>query len=108
VNFEPGRALRYIHKLWNGRHVCFFANLNPNLVETTVTLRGRHDFEAWDPHTGAIGAVDCQHASRKGTDFTDVRIKLPQRRSVFLVSANNPATNPARPSTPRAGQTVRP
>lgn len=51
VSFEPGAALRYIHKTRNGQHVYLFANLNPKLAESAVTLRGRHELEAWDPHT---------------------------------------------------------
>lgn len=87
VTFEPGTALRYIHKLWNGRHVYFFANLNPELDGSSVTLRGRHDLEAWDPHTGSIEPVECTHSTRSGTEFTHIRLQLPCLKSVFLVSA---------------------
>jgi len=54
VAFEPGQSLRYIHKCWRGRHIYFFANLNSRLGESIITLRGWHDLEAWDPHTGAV------------------------------------------------------
>lgn len=88
VTFAAGTALRYIHKVANGRHIYFFANLNPRLAESVATLRGRHKLEVWDPHTGSLGAADFQPATRNGIDFTDVRLKLPHRKSVFLVSAD--------------------
>jgi hypothetical protein len=90
VTFAPGTALRYLHKTGHGRHVFFFANLNPRLAESIATLRGRHDLEAWDPHTGAISAAEFQHVTRKGTDFTEVRLQLPHLKSVFLISRPEP------------------
>lgn len=87
VAFEPGQALRYIHKRRNDQHIYFFANLDPKLGECAVTLRGRHDLEAWNPHTGEIAPVDSTHSNRDGTAFTHVRLALPYLKSVFLVSA---------------------
>jgi hypothetical protein len=88
VNFEPGRTLRYIHKRTrDGREVYFFANLDPGLSESVVTLRGRHTLETWDPHTGTVGAVAVQHVTRDGTEFTVVRLALAHLRSVLLLSA---------------------
>ena len=86
VTFEPGRALRYIHKTRNDRHVFFFANLDAALTESVVTLRGHHELEAWDPHTGKTQPVESTHASREGTDFTRIRLALPHLKSVFLVN----------------------
>jgi hypothetical protein len=86
VTFEPGRVLRYIHKTRKGRHVYFFANLNPQLAETVVTLRGRHQLEAWDPHTGKIQPIESAHSRRAGKDFTAIRLALAHLKSVFLVS----------------------
>lgn len=87
VAFESGQALRYIHKRWRGRDVYLFANLNPKLAETTVTLRGRHDLETWDPHTGGIQAIRANYGLRSGIDFTRIQISLPYLKSLFLVSA---------------------
>jgi hypothetical protein len=86
VTFEPGRALRYIHKSQNGQQLYFFANLNPQLAESVVTMRGNHEFEAWDPHTGKIQPVETTHSKRSGTDLTHVRLALPHLKSLFLVS----------------------
>lgn len=87
VTFAPGTALRCIHKTGHGRHVFFFANLNPQLSESVVTLRGHHSLEAWDPHTGSVSPVDVQHLNRNKAAFTEVRLQMPHLRSVFLVSA---------------------
>ncbi len=88
VAFEPGQTLRYIHKCWKGRHIYFFANLNPNLTASTITLRGSPDLEAWDPHTGKIQALEAIYGSRSGTDFTRIQLPLPHLKSLFLVSAS--------------------
>ncbi len=85
VSFEPGRALRYLHKVANGHHLYFLGNLNPTAPETAVTLRGRHDFEIWDPHEGTIARAVGRHFTRDGREFTEVRLALPPRRSAFLV-----------------------
>lgn len=86
VAFEPGRSLRYIHKAGGGRHVYYFANLTPGLEGSTVTLRGHHQLEAWDPYSGHIEPLPASFVRRADTDFTRVRLDLPHRRSVFLVS----------------------
>jgi hypothetical protein len=86
VAFEPGQALRYIHKCWKGRHIYFFANLNSKLTESAVTLRGRHDLEAWDPHTGKIRPIQATYGSGSGTDFTRIQLPLPYLKFLFLVS----------------------
>jgi hypothetical protein len=85
--FEAGKAMRYIHKSRGDRHIFFLANLNPELTSTAVTLRGRHDLEAWDPHTGRTGAIEATHLQRAGMDFTKISLTLPHLRSLFLVTA---------------------
>ena len=110
VNFPPGGALRYLHKQRDGRHVFFLANLDPKLTHTKVSLRGRHDLESWDPHTGTIGPLPSKHVAHEGTEFTEVELTLPYLRSLFLVSAAEaaPAGSPHQgtpapvPATPRA------
>ncbi len=84
VVFAPATALRYIHKVADRRHLYFFANLDPRIAESVVTLRGDHGLEAWDPHTGLILPIESKHSTRKGIDFTEVRLKLAPLRSAFL------------------------
>lgn len=86
VSFASGQALRYIHKVWNGRHVYFFANFDPDLAESVVTLRGRHDLEAWDPHSGQSEPLRVTHSGKSGAELTHVRLALPHLKSLFLVS----------------------
>jgi alpha-L-rhamnosidase len=86
VSFAPGTALRYIHKTANRRHVFYFANLDPRLSGSTVTLRGHHQLEAWDPHTGNIRPIPVNHVMRDGDDITTLRLELPHLKSVFLVT----------------------
>jgi len=93
VTFKPGTSLRYIHKTSKGQHVFFLANLNSRLTESLVTIRGHHDLQAWDPHTGSIRAVDLKHVTRTGTDFTEIRLNLPHLRSVFLITGIAPHTS---------------
>lgn len=92
VSFAPGTSLRYIHKNADGRHVFYFANLNPELSGSTATLRGHHQLEAWDPHTGGIRPLHANHVTRDGNDMTEVRLELPHLKSVFLVTNQAPKT----------------
>ncbi len=86
VLFEPGKALRYIHKTGDGQDAFLFANLASQPIAGTVTIRGAHAFEAWDPHTGATRPVESRRVRRNGASFTDVALSLPPVKSVFLVS----------------------
>ena len=68
VAFEPGQTLRYIHKVWDGRDIYFFANLEESRIAGWVTLRGRRQLELWDPHTGGISeAKQAAFAGRSPT-----------------------------------------
>lgn len=86
VSFPREQTLRYIHKVKHARQIYFFANLDPKLIESSVTLRGRHRLEAWDPHTGQIRPVEVAYSKQAGTTVTQVRLNLPYLRSVFLLS----------------------
>jgi hypothetical protein len=86
VSFPEGVALRYIHKVWKGEHVYFFANLNPQVSGSEVTLRGRHQLEAWDPHTGEIRAIECRYETGARGERTKVGLSLGYLKSVFLIS----------------------
>jgi hypothetical protein len=80
-----GGNLSYLHKAREGRGVWFFANSSDTAVDVPVTLRGRHELEAWDPHTGAIAPAGVSHAVESGQAVTRVRLVLPPVRSVFLL-----------------------
>jgi hypothetical protein len=86
VSFPPGQTLRYIHKTGGGRHTIFLANLDPRLTGSTVTVRGRYRFQAWDPHTGNTRPIESRTVRKEAVEFTEVRLDLPPFRSVFLLS----------------------
>jgi hypothetical protein len=89
VAFQSDPPLRYIHKMRDGRHRYFFANLDPRCDGANVTLRGRHKLHAWDPHTGTVRPVEAAQARQGETDITCVSLKLPHNKSVFLVTAGS-------------------
>jgi hypothetical protein len=84
--FQPGEALRYIHKTWQGRQIYFFANLTGKTANTTVDLRGKHRLEKWDPHTGKMDHIESEQVLQAGTAFTRVHVALAPQKSVFLIS----------------------
>lgn len=87
VAFEPGQTLRYIHKVWDGRDIYLFANLEESRIAGWVTLRGRRQWELWDPHTGGISeakqAVDGEGAGSE----TRVWLELDPLESIFVVGS---------------------
>ncbi len=80
-----GGNLSYIHKVRDGKGIYFFANSSNTAVDTQVGLRGKHQLESWDPHTGAIGPAEFTRVTEDGQDVTRVRLHLPPVRSLFLV-----------------------
>ena len=69
VEFEAGKALRYIHKIHDGRHIYFLANLGKTPISTQVELRGTLQPELWNPHTGEISKPKYLH-EKKGRWLT--------------------------------------
>jgi len=86
VEFEAGRELRYIHKIKDGRHGYFLANLGKKPVSTWVELRGALRPELWNPHTGNISKPEYSHEKRGSTDVTRVKIELLPIRSIFIIA----------------------
>lgn len=51
----PGAdGLRYIHRISDGRHIYYFANINPEKISTALQLRDKSRFKTYNPHTGDI------------------------------------------------------
>jgi hypothetical protein len=86
VEFEAGKSLRYIHKIHDGRHIYFLANLGKTPIGTRVELRGTLRPELWDPHTGDISDAEYSHETRGLSDVTKMKIELPPIRSVFILA----------------------
>lgn len=90
VQFEPGTALRYIHKVHDARHVYFLANLHNTPVTTRTQLKGRLQLELWNPHTGEISQVEHQHGNAGGQDVTTLQLTLAPTASTFIVAEQAP------------------
>jgi hypothetical protein len=86
VKFEPGKELRYLHKVHEGRHVYFFANLGAHAVDTEIQLRGNLTPDWWNPHTGEISASSRSHERMDGVDVTKLRVVLEAGASILAVA----------------------
>ena len=86
VEFEPGKALRYIHKIHDQRHVYFLANLGKAAIDSRVELRGKLRPELWNPHTGDFSLPKHLHQKRAAVDVTQVKISLLPTNSIFIIA----------------------
>ena len=86
MEFEEGKELRYIHKIKDGQHLYFLANLGKTPVSTSVELRGTLQPELWDPHTGEISRPEYSHEKRGTVGVTKLRIELAPTKSIFIVA----------------------
>jgi hypothetical protein len=87
VEFEPGKELRYIHKVVGGKHVFFFANLQKQPINGRVRLRdGKENVEAWNPHTGKISKLPHARAKEGASDVTEFTLELAPIESIFVVA----------------------
>ena len=86
VEFEAGKALRYIHKIKDGRHIYFLANLDKTPITTQVYLRGTLRPELWNPHTGEISQPKYLHEKNNAVDVTTVKMTLLPTTSMFITS----------------------
>jgi len=86
VEFEKGKELRYIHKIKDGKHVYFLANLGKARVNTAVELRGTLQPELWNPHTGEISRPEYSHEKRGTVGVTKVKIDLAPTKSIFIIA----------------------
>ena len=86
VEFEAGKALRYIHKIKDGRHIYFLAHLGKTPISTRVYLRGTLRPELWNPHTGEISAPKYTHEKKSAVDVSKVKISLLPTTSMFITA----------------------
>lgn len=81
----------YLHRVLSGRDTWFFANSSDRPIETTIRLRGQFDdLQWWNPHNGDIGPAVATKATGGGVKVTEVELRLPPVRSVFLVGQEDP------------------
>lgn len=81
---RSGGMFNYIHKYYAGCDIWYFSNTTTADCECTVTLRGRHALEEWNPHTGKMRRIQCEFDDESGR--TKAKIVLPSKSSVFWVS----------------------
>lgn len=86
VEFETGKELRYIHKVKDGTHIYYFANLEESTVDSWIELRGKMSPEVWNPHTGDISKAEYSYAKRGSTEVTKVKLELQPEASLFVVA----------------------
>ena len=81
-----GGNFSYIHKVKDGKSICFLANSSDAEVDTRVTLRGKLTPEFWNPHDGKRSPAEYEHAAGKEGPVTWVHVKLAPVHSVFVVA----------------------
>ena len=77
-----GGHLACLHEVVEGRDVWFFANSSDTPIDTTILLRGEHQLERWDPHSGRIDA--CAVKGEAGR--TRLSLQLNPVSSLFFVA----------------------
>ncbi|MDD3107821.1 MAG: glycosyl hydrolase [Alistipes sp.] len=85
IEFSGAAPLRYIHKNHEGRDLYYLANLSTESYRSLVTLRGKHRFECWDPHTGVITPVASTYTRKGKYPVTQIELHLDPAHSLFLV-----------------------
>ena len=89
IEFPEGTPpLRYIHKEHDGRDLFYLVNLNNETFNSTVILRGKKQYELWDPHTGETYPVETEY-TRKGKERVAlVNLNLAPAQSLFLIETH--------------------
>jgi hypothetical protein len=87
VDYPLSESLQYIHKVFRGRNIYYFANTGGSSVSDTITLRGNMNLEVWDPHSGNIRKAMAETVADSVADLSCTRVKLDLMpyRSCFLV-----------------------
>jgi len=88
VDYQANSNLRYIHRVIEGRDVFYFANTGSPAIETIIHLRGKHDLEIWDPHSGEVEEIVTTVENRDGIYQTKLDLKIEPYYSLFLISEN--------------------
>jgi hypothetical protein len=81
-----GGMLSYLHKVKDGSHWYYFANSSNDAVEARVRLRGKLALQSWDPHSGTMSPLECEHLTEHGQAVTRVHLVLDPVKSVFLTT----------------------
>ena len=73
-----------IHKSAEDGDIYYFSNTTDESYNHHVLLRGVHQVEEWDPHSGTIRAMPRRFFQYKGELYTNVLLSLAPSKSVFF------------------------
>ncbi|MBR7111504.1 MAG: hypothetical protein IKC75_01060 [Clostridia bacterium] len=85
-SFPDGGMFQHIHKSHEYGDVYYFANGTDVDYNHHLLLRGAHDVDEWNPHTGEIRPRKEKFISYLGEIYTDLRLTLPAHTSTLFVT----------------------
>ena len=86
IEFPEGTTpLRYIHKEHDGRDLYYLANLQEDTFESTIVIRGKKQFELWNPHNGEVLPVETEYTRKGNERVTLIDLTLAPSQSLFLI-----------------------
>ena len=91
-SFPDGGMFQHIHKRHDWGDVYYFANGTDVTYNHHLLLRGAHDVDEWNPHTGEIRPRAEKFITYRGEVYTDLRLTLEAHTSTLFVTV--PASPP--------------
>ncbi len=85
-SFPDGGMFQHIHKSHDWGDVYYFANGTDVTYDHHLLLRGAHDVDEWNPHTGEIRPRTEKFISYLGEVYTDLRLTLEAHTSTLFVT----------------------
>lgn len=85
VDFVNHQPLNYIHKVYDGRSVYYFANLHSSPRNSEIALRGKIRPVLFNPHTGETSKLPFTHRMSDNTEVTVLTLPLSGNSSAFLI-----------------------
>ena len=85
-SFPDGGMFQHIHKRHGCDDVYYFANGTDVTYNHHLLLRGAHDVDEWNPHTGEIRPRAEKFITYLGEVYTDLRLTLLAHTSTFFVT----------------------
>ena len=84
LSFPGGGMLNHIHKATDDGDIYYFSNTTDESYSHHVLLRGVHQVEEWNPHTGEIRNAPRRFFRYKGVLYTNVLLNMPPSKSIFF------------------------
>ncbi len=67
----------------DGRDFYFIGNSSKQKATVTIKIKGRSDWQLWNPHTGEISEAKPSYQKVKGTEYALFKLTLDPGRSMF-------------------------